>query len=138
MRLWPMFSILAVLVFSGEAQIQTSREDSIRGFIKAFADARNLHDGDVVAAMYSENGEWLQNHGTQVVRGRAALSRLWSSVTGHVDRRVSSIEFPGTNIAIVKVAAEYAPPIGLRSEVFVLVSDGTKTNWEIHIHQTLD
>jgi len=30
------------------------------------------------------------------------------------------------------------PPIGLRSEVFVLVSDRTETKWEIHVHQTLD
>jgi ketosteroid isomerase-like protein len=110
----------------------------VRRFIKAFADARNLHDGPAVAALYSENGEWLQNHGTEVVRGREALSRLWGGVTRTVERTVSSIEFPGPNIAIVRVATKYEPPTGLHSEVFVLVLDPTKTNWEIHVHQTLD
>jgi len=135
-----IFLLLTLSVFSLQAQIQGTREDAVRILINAFADARNAHDGDSVAALYSEDGEWLQNHGTAVVRGRAALSRLWGSATGHVDRTISSIEFPGPNIAVVRVSTEYGPPIGNHAEVFVLVTEDTKslTNWRIHIHQTLD
>jgi uncharacterized protein (TIGR02246 family) len=40
--------------------------------IKTFADARNAHDGEAVAALYSEDGEWISANG-YFVHGRPAL-----------------------------------------------------------------
>ena len=136
--------LLAVIVSAGQAQTQATREDAVRTFIKTFTDARNAHDGDSVAALYEEDGEWIKlGTSTRVVRGRADLAKLWSSVTGHVDRTVSSIEFPAPNIAVVRVSGQCYPDTGvtgLHPEVFVLVNENSATSptWRISLHQTLD
>ena len=139
--------LVAVIVSVGHAQTQATKEDGVRAFIKTFADARNAHDGDSAAALYTEAGEWIKvgtwSTWTMVVRGRADLAKLWSGVTGHVDRTVSAIEFPGPNIAVVRVSGQYYPDTGttgLHPEVFVLVNENSATspNWRICIHQTLD
>jgi uncharacterized protein (TIGR02246 family) len=111
-------------------------EASLRTLIKTFADARNAHDGQAVAALYSEDGEWMSANGQGIVRGRADLARIWSGQTGLVQRTVQSSEFVGPNLAVVRVATEYAEPIGRHNETFVFVKDsGT---WNIRVHQSID
>jgi uncharacterized protein (TIGR02246 family) len=128
-------------------QAQQLREEPVRALIKAFADARNAHDGQAVAALYSEDGEWISAgfptpaHG---VSGRAELSTMWGLVTAKVDRTISSIDFPSPNIAVVRVATQFEAPIGRHSEVFILVNEGVKHpaspdvgTWKIRVHQTI-
>lgn len=116
---------LAVIVSAGYAQKEATREDAVRAFIKTFAEARNSHDGESVAALYGYGGEWIRvGSSIRVVRGTADLAKLWSGVTGHVDRMVSSIEFPAPNIAVVRVSGQYYPDTGITGfhpEVLVLV-----------------
>ena len=136
--------LLAVIVSAGHAQTQASSEDNIRAFIKTFAGARNAHDGDSAAALYTEAGEWIQaGNPPSVIRGRAELAKLWSRLKGRVDRTVSAIGFPGPNIAVVRVSCQYYPDTGttgLHTEVFVLVNENSATspNWRICLHQSLD
>jgi len=136
--------LLAFIVSVGYAQTHANREDAVRAFIKTFAEARNAHNGDAVAALYGEDGEWIKTGtATRVVRGKADLAKLWSSITGHVDRTVSSIEFPAPNIAVVRVSSQYYPDTGVTGvhpEVFVLVNENSAItpNWRISLHQTLD
>lgn len=127
--------LFAVISFAVPAQTPANANSDVRALIEAFANARNAHDGKSTAAFYSDDGEWISNDGSNVVRGKADLARLWSAVTGHVDRTVKSVEYPGRNIAVVYVATQYEAPIGLHSEVFVLVYEGA---WKIRVHQTLD
>ncbi len=136
-------ALLAFTVLAGHAQTPANREDAIRAFIKTFGDARNAHDGNSVAALYTEDGEWIQNDELTRVRGRANLAKLWNGITGHVDRTINAIEFPGPDIATVRVSCQYHPDTGitgLHSEVFVLVNESvTKSpNWRIFVHQTLN
>jgi uncharacterized protein (TIGR02246 family) len=107
----------------------------VRSIIHDFAVGRNTQDGTKVAALYAEDGEWIAIGGTNRLRGRDALARLWGSLKGHVDRTVQSVEFPGPNIAVVRAAAQNEPPNGLFHEVFVLVQEDH--HWLIKVHQTL-
>jgi uncharacterized protein (TIGR02246 family) len=132
------FCLLAVVAFACQAQTtHETNEDAIRKLISTFSMARNAHDGKAVAALYTEDGEWMTNNVANAVRGRAALTKLWNEVKGSVDRKISSIDFSGSNVAIVHVTTQYEAPIGLHSEMFVLVNDGPG-GWKIKIHQTLD
>jgi uncharacterized protein (TIGR02246 family) len=138
-------AILSVLVASTVAvgpriaTAQTSshpEEAAVRALIKTFADARNAHDGPAVAALYSDDGEWLGPKGSpRIVVGRPALAKMWSAVPGQVERTIQSIDFPGNNIAIVRVATQY-PDIGRHNETFVIIKERLK--WEIRVHQTVD
>jgi uncharacterized protein (TIGR02246 family) len=128
--------LLAVaLTAIGNAQSFQTDDEPIRTLIKTFADARNAHDGEAVAALYSEDGEWISAHG-YFVHGRPALVRLWSGVTGQVARTIQSIDFAGNNIAVVRVVTEYSEPIGRRHEAFILVKGGR--TWNIRLHQSVD
>src|ERR1700683_1663361 len=72
-------------------QAQQLREEPVRALIKAFADARNAHDGQAVAALYSEDGEGISAGfptPAQGVSGRAELSTMWGLVTAKVDRTI--------------------------------------------------
>jgi uncharacterized protein (TIGR02246 family) len=109
-------------------------EAAVRALIKSFADARNAHDGQSAAALYSEDGEWRRAGGSPVV-GRPALAKMWSGAPGQVERTVQSVDFSGTNIAIVHVAAQYAD-IGRHNEIFVVVKKHLK--WDIWIHQAVN
>jgi uncharacterized protein (TIGR02246 family) len=111
-------------------------ELAVRALIKKFADARNAHYGPTVAALYSEDGEWLSRGGRGIARGREALTTLWGGVTGQVHRTIESVDFPGDSIALVHVALQYEEPTSRHHETFVLVQE--KGTWYIHIHQTVD
>lgn len=133
-----LLCVLFVLVFfnpQGSAQDQQAQDVPVRTLIRAFADARNTHDGQAVAVLYSEDGEYISSMGT-FASGQAALSKVWSSVSGHVDRTISRIDFPGENIAVVHVDVQHGPQIGLHHEVFILVREWQ--TWRIRIHQTTD
>lgn len=128
-------------------QAQQLREEPVRALIKAFADARNAHDGQAVAALYSEDGEWITDPFpvAHSISGRHGLAIQWGAVTGKVDRTISSIDFPGPNIAVVRVATQYEAPRSRHSEVFILVNEGVKHppspdagTWKIRVHQTID
>jgi len=119
-----------------EDLLNQADEQSVRALIKNFADSRNAHDGYAVAALYSENGEWFGPNGGNAVRGRQALATLWSGVPGQAVRTIQSIEFPGGNIAVVHVTAQFAEPVGRHHESFIAVKEnGT---WYIRIHQAVD
>jgi uncharacterized protein (TIGR02246 family) len=129
------FLLALALAAPGNAQALHSDEESIRTLVKTFAYARNEHNGEAVAALYSEDGEWISAKG-YAVRGRPELIRLWNGVTGHVDRAIESIDFAGGNIALVRVATQYPEPIGRRHETFVLVKE--RGTWSIRVHQSVD
>jgi len=126
---------VATLAVAGTAQPSQTDEESIRLLIAAFANARNMHNGEAAAALYSEDGEWISAHGS-AVRGRNELARLWSGVTGQVQRTVQSVDFPGSHIAVVHVTTQYDEPIGRHHEVFIVVDDDGK--WNIRVHQSTD
>jgi uncharacterized protein (TIGR02246 family) len=108
----------------------------VRALIEKFAALRNAHDGPAVAALYSEDGEWLGARGQGATRGRTALAQLWGGVSGRVERTIQSLDFPGPNIAVVHVITQYAEPVGQHHEVFVTVKeDGV---WLIRVHQSVD
>jgi uncharacterized protein (TIGR02246 family) len=109
-------------------------EAAVRSLITKFADARNAHDGSAAAALYAEDGELLSANGNSAV-GRAALAKIWSGVSGHVERTIQSVDFPGTNIAIVHAAAQYTDTVR-GNEAFVVVKEHLK--WSIWVHQTLN
>jgi len=111
-------------------------DEKVRALIGKFADARNAHDGDGVAALYAEDGEWFGPQGQPAVRGRQALATLWGNLPGQVGRTIQAVDFPGGNIAVVRVTTQYAEPIGRHHETFVAVKEnGT---WHIRIHQSVD
>src|ERR1700733_1218780 len=115
---------------------QPPDEVSLRTLIQSFADARNAHDGRTVAAIYSEDGEWMSANGKGIVRGRADLAKMWSGVTGQVQRTIQSIEFVGPNLAVVRVATQYAEPTGRHNETFLFVKESGE--WRIRVHQSVD
>ena len=125
----------AALAAEADAQSSPADGESLRTLVKTFANARNAHDGQAAAALYSEDGEWIGAHGA-LVRGRIELARMWSGVTGQVQRTIQSIDFAGPNIAVVRVLTQYEEPIGLHHETFIFVKDsGT---WNIRVHQSVD
>lgn len=129
------FFVAATLAARLHAQPPQTDEQSIRALITAFATARNLHDGEAAARLYSEDGEWLSAKGYPA-QGRTELARIWGGVTGQVQRTVESVDFPGPNISLVRVTTQYAEPIGRHHEVFICVKDdGT---WKIRVHQSVD
>ena len=123
------------LAASSGGQSASDDEESVRTLIKTFADARNAHDGHAVAALYSEEGEWISANG-YFVHGRPALVGLWNGVTGQVQRTIQSIDFAGPNIAVVRVGTQYAEPIGRHSETFILIK--VRGSWSIRLHQSVD
>jgi len=129
------FLLAAGFAASGKAQSTQADERSIRALVQVFADARNAHDGPAVAALYSEDGEWISSSG-YALQGKEALSRLWSGVTGQVTRTIQSIDFAAPNIAVVRVFTQYAEPTGLRHETFILVKQ--RGEWNIRVHQSVD
>jgi uncharacterized protein (TIGR02246 family) len=111
-------------------------EAAVRALIKKFADLRNAHDGAAVAALYSEDGEWSTADGDYTRRGRPALTALWNSVTGQVERSIDFLDLETPTIAVVHTKAKYTVPQHLSHEVFVLVRD--QGNWYIRVHQIID
>ena len=136
----PLWLVLAIVhAVNGQAQLPNVEEQSIRALIKTFADARNAHDGEAVAALYSEDGQWIAADGVKIVRGRAALAALWASVPGQVQRTIQSVDFPSNNIAVVRVVTQYEEPIGRHGETFIVVKEYGKDlgQWKIRVHQTV-
>ena len=109
-------------------------ESAVRSLITTFADARNAHDGPGAAALYSEDGELRGPTGSRIA-GRPGLAKVWSGVTGQVERTIQSVDFPGTNIAIVHVATQYTNT-ERRNEIFIVVKE--QLNWNIWVHQTVN
>ena len=131
--------VCAIFFLSAFLYGQTPREQAIRELIQTLADARNAGNGAAVAALYSEDGEWIPSSplGTRTSKGREALTKLWTNLPGKVRRTIQSIEFPAGRIAVVRVETLYDDPkIGLHHEVFILVDEDGK--WKIRVHQTAD
>src|SRR5947207_394633 len=128
--------LAAMLPAVGTTQTRQAEEESIRTLIKTFAEARNSHDGQTIAGMYSVDGEWISSAGYYSVRGRPALAKLWGNLPGQVQRTIESIDLAGSNIAVVRVVTQYWEPIGRHHEIFVFVKAGAA--WEIRVHQTVD
>ena len=120
--------IVAIMAYG---QSVPTDEQSLRMLVKTFADARNAHDGERIAAMYSEDGEWIGTSGRRV-KVRPALANLWGDLPGQVQRTIWSIDFIGGHISVVRVGTQYDEPIGLHHEAFVFVKqDGV---WKIRDH----
>ena len=125
------FVIVAIMAYG---QSVPTDEQSLRMLVKTFADARNAHDGERIAALYSEDGEWIGATG-KCVKGRRALASLRSNLPGQVQRTIRSVDFISGQIAAVRVATQYEEPNGLHHEAFVFVKqDGV---WKIRDHQTI-
>jgi uncharacterized protein (TIGR02246 family) len=118
-----------------ESRWSSADEKNVRALITQFAERRNEHNGASVAALYSEDGEWIGLNESSVVRGRQALQILWNGIDGQVQRTIESVTFPGDNIAVVAVTTQYGPPIGRHHETFVVVKENGA--WFIRVHQTL-
>ncbi len=113
-------------------------EFSVRALMKAFADARNAHDGNAAAALYSEDGAYLGIKGTGV-HGRQAIANIWSNVPPReVQRTVQSVDFPSPDMAVVRVAGQFPDPAGLHHETFLAIRDDGAWFWSIRLHQLLD
>lgn len=107
-----------------------------RTLIRAFADARNAHNGAAVAALYSDDGAYLGPDGVGV-HGRPALMETWTTVpAGEVQRTVQSVDFPSPNSAVVRVAVKFPDSFGLHHETFLVIKDDGA--WSIHLHQFVD
>jgi uncharacterized protein (TIGR02246 family) len=141
-----MLRSIAPMLLLAVGAAAASDEADIRALIKTFADARNSHDGKAVAALYTDDGEWIGTGGGNRHRGRAALASLWQDLPGHVIRTVQSIDALSESLAVVRVETDYGPPLGVHHEVFVLVKEYTpppvgtvpRTAWKIRVHQTRD
>jgi uncharacterized protein (TIGR02246 family) len=123
------------IVTGATANPPQTAEESIRRLVRGFADARNSHDGQTVANLYSEDGEWIADNG-RVVQGRPALAALWGGLTGQVQRTIESINLAGSNIALVRVVTQYSDRPESHHESFVFVKDGAA--WSIRVHQSVD
>ena len=134
-RVFMSVALFAAGLPAVSAQTAEAEERSIRMLINTFAQARNSHNGQTVAGLYSEDGEWISSTGRSV-RGRSALAKLWGDLPGQVQRTVESVNFAGPNIAVVRVLTEYPDPIGRHHETFVFVKTGGA--WAIRVHQSLD
>jgi uncharacterized protein (TIGR02246 family) len=110
-------------------------EDNVRALIRKFADLRNAHNGPAVAALYSEQGEWIGENGDGA-RGRQALTSLWSSVLGTVGRMIESVDFLGGNVAQVRVTTQFGEPVGRHHEHFIVVEENGA--WSIRAHRLED
>jgi len=111
-------------------------EDDLRALVRKLADARNAGDGAGVAALYSEAGEWSNAYGQIIMRGREALSRLWTNLGGHVERSIESIDFLGGDVAMVRVTLRYADPPAIHHESLLIVKENGA--WLIRAHQSAD
>ncbi len=111
-------------------------ENSVRDLITRFASLRNAHDGGSVAALYSEDGEWIGPRESNAARGRVELQALWNGVVGQVQRTIESVTFAGDNIATVHVLTQFGPPVDRHHETFIVVKKGG--TWAIRIHQTME
>jgi hypothetical protein len=132
---WSSFGRLTYPSFGavGDERDETS-EQSARLLVAKFADLRKVHDGDAVAALYTDDGAFC-GRGGAYVHGRPALAALWGGVEGNVRRTVESVELPEKNVAIVYVSSDYAHPNGRHHEVFILAR---KDVWRILYQQPVD
>jgi hypothetical protein len=76
--------IFAFFVFASCAIAQNparADEQAVGDVVKQFADMRNAHDGNAAAATYLQDGEYIGVEGNRV-KGKEALAKLWSGVTG--------------------------------------------------------
>src|SRR5579883_2613654 len=62
----------------------SAEETAVRTLIRRFAEARNAHDGSAVAALYSEDGEFLDAAGEVAIHSRQNLAAIWSNLPGQV------------------------------------------------------
>ena len=111
-------------------------EDDLRAIVRKLADARNAGDGAGVAALYSEAGEWSNAYGQTVMRGRQALSQVWSNLPGYVERSIESIDFLGGDVAMLRVTVRYTDPPAVHHESLLVVKENGA--WYIRSHQSAD
>jgi len=130
--LFPLFLLAAVPSF-GQPRLEDA--EAIRHLIQRFADFRNAHNGPAVAALYSEDGEYLARNGAST-HGRQALADFWAGVLGRAERIIESTEFLSGNIAVARVAFTYPEYPGTHHESFVVVLEAGE--WHIRLHQTVD
>jgi hypothetical protein len=101
--------------------------------IRRFAEARNAHDGSAVAALYSEDGEFLDAAGEVAIHSRQNLAAIWSNLPGQVARSIESIDFPTASMAIVHVAMHSDQSLDAYHETFVAINESGV--WRIRLHQ---
>lgn len=109
-------------------------EWSVRAFLTRFAEVRNAHDGVGLSAMYVPDGEWRSTAGAPV-RGRLALAEMWSRTPGQVTRKIDSVEFPTTDVAVARVNTQFTGPAPNHKEVFVLIRSDNE--WRLVAHESL-
>jgi hypothetical protein len=107
-------------------------ERPIRALIKAFADARNAHDGKAAAATYAPEGEY-RGFDAAPVKG-PVLETFWWSVQGQASRTAKSVEFISPNLAIVVVYVRGVSSRGewLTKEAFSVIN--YTGQWKILVH----
>jgi hypothetical protein len=108
-------------------------ERPVRALIKAFADARNAHDGKAAAATYAPGGEYRAFDRTPL-RGQE-LEALWGGTIGQMSRIVRSVQFVAPNLAIVVDDERFVWSEGESrfKEAFTVIYYAGQ--WKILVHQ---
>lgn len=109
-------------------------ERPVRALIKAFADARNAHDGGAAAATYALEGEY-RAFDRPPVKGAADLAALWARMTGQMSRRVKSVQFVAPNLAIAFVNLREVEWQGQGEGQEAYTVANINREWKILVHQ---
>jgi uncharacterized protein (TIGR02246 family) len=109
-------------------------ERPVRALIKAFADARNAHDGAAAAATYASEGEY-RAFDRPPVKGSVQLSEMWGRMTGQMSRRVNSVQFVAPNLAVVLAEERFVGPEGENQAKEVYTVARIDGEWKILVHQ---
>lgn len=127
--------MISVFAGYGLAQNPTATdEERVRGVVRQFAEARNVHDGQSAAAMYLPDGEYIDNVGNRT-KGREALAKLWGGLDRTITRTITSVELITPDLAVVRVIAEFPEFKTRLAETYLLIRDDGK--WGIRVHQAL-
>jgi hypothetical protein len=110
-------------------------EKAIRAQFKRFNDARDVIDGTAMAALYSEEGEYISIYNNTRLKGRANLAHMWSSVDGKAVRKIESIDVLTPDLAVVRGSAKFENPSLEFDEVFMMVRENG--DWMIRVHQAM-
>jgi uncharacterized protein (TIGR02246 family) len=105
----------------------------IRDLIGKLNEARNTHNAAAAAELYADDGKDLRVRGE--VRGRAELTKMWTTATDHASRSVLSVTFFSDKIAEASVDGVYRDSGQGFNETLVFVKDSGE--WKIQNHQAM-
>jgi len=144
--MWSLLTVSCLLIGSSllAADINHADESDVRQVIADFADAWNHHDGKAMAALHTEDvnfinifGEWWKTR-AEVEKN---LTRIHSEGGGMAQSkmkiRIEQVRFPASNVAVVHGIVELfnAPPPTLGENHFIRVIVKQNGKWLISSFQ---